>query len=81
MSARQAFYDWRKQQTSGPTAAENHEAELVQVMREIHDEFDETYGSPRITVELGNRGWQVNHKRVERLMANTGLLGCMDQPR
>ncbi len=71
----QAFYDWRRRQASGPTAAEQQEARLVQVMREIHDEFDETYGSPRMTVELANRGHRVNRKRVERLMRTHGIVG------
>lgn len=73
--SRQAFYDWCAREAAGPTEAEMAEAELVQVMREIHDEFDETYGSPRMTVELANRGWQVNHKRVERLMRLHGMVG------
>lgn len=73
--SRQAFYDWRRRQASGPTAAEQEEACLVQVMREIHDEFDETYGSPRMTVELADRGFVVNRKRVERLMRVHGLVG------
>jgi putative transposase len=34
-----------------------------------------TYGSPRVTAELGRRGWRVNHKRVERLMAAHGIVG------
>jgi putative transposase len=33
------------------------------------------YGSPRITAELGRRGWRVNHKRVERLMRTHGIVG------
>ncbi len=73
--SRQAFYDWQARQAAGPTEAETAEAELVQEMREIHDEFDETYGSPRMTVELANRGWCVNHKRVERLMRVHGIVG------
>ena len=73
--SRQAFYDWRAREAAGPTDAEIAEEELVQVMREIHDEFDETYGSPRMTVELANRGHRVNHKRVERLMRLHGLVG------
>ena len=44
-------------------------------MREIHDEFDKTYGSPRMTVELANQGKVVNHKRVERLMRLHGIVG------
>ena len=34
-----------------------------------------TYGSPRVTAELRRRGWRVNHKRVERLMAAHGIVG------
>lgn len=44
-------------------------------MREIHDEFDETYGAPRMTVELTSQGNVVNHKRVERLMRAHGIVG------
>jgi putative transposase len=32
------------------------------------------YGRPRITVELRRRGWQVNHKRVRRIMREDNLL-------
>jgi transposase InsO family protein len=73
--SRQAFYDWRQRANSVPTEAEQAEAGLVQQMREIHDEFDETYGSPRMTVELTSQGWVVNHKRVERLMRAHGIVG------
>jgi putative transposase len=72
--SRQAFYDWRAR-AANPTEAAKSEAGLVQRMREIHDESDETYGSPRMTVELRNRGWVVNRKRVERLMRVHRLVG------
>ena len=73
--SRQAFYDWRLRLAGGPSDAEQAEAGLVEQMREIHDEFDETYGSPRMTVELANQGTVVNHKRVERLMRVHGMVG------
>ena len=73
--SRQAFYDWRQRLAGGPTEAEQVDAELVAVMREIHDEFDETYGSPRMTVALTNQGWVVNHKRIARLMRLHGIVG------
>ncbi|MCP4894594.1 MAG: IS3 family transposase [Actinomycetales bacterium] len=73
--SRQAFYDWRLRVVGGPSEAEQAEAGLVSQMREIHDEFDKTYGSPRMTVELANQGKVVNHKRVERLMRLHGMVG------
>jgi len=73
--SRQAFYDWRLRAKSGPTEADHAEAAVVRQMREIHDEFDETYGSPRMTVELANHGYKVNRKRVERLMRVHGIVG------
>jgi len=73
--SRQAFYDWTARQAAGPTETEQAEMALVAEMRRVHAEFDGTYGSPRMTVELANRGWWVNHKRVERLMAAHGIVG------
>jgi len=32
-----------------------------------------TYGYRRITAQLHRQGWQVNHKRVQRLMRLMGL--------
>ena len=37
--------------------------------------FDDTYGQPRMTPELRERGFEVNHKRVERLMRQHGIVG------
>ena len=31
------------------------------------------YGCPRITLELQNRGYKINHKKVQRLMKVMGL--------
>lgn len=73
--SRQAFGDWRTKQAAGPTDAEVAESELVAAMREIHDEFDGTYGEPRMTPELADRGFEVNHKRVERLMRQHNIVG------
>jgi transposase InsO family protein len=44
-------------------------------IRAIHTDSRGTYGSPRVTHELRRRGWRVNHKRVERLMADHGIVG------
>jgi transposase InsO family protein len=39
-----------------------------------------SYGRPRITAELKRRGWQVNHKRVGRIMQEDNLL-CLRRRR
>ena len=44
-------------------------------MHDIHADSDATYGSPRMTRELRRRGYCVNHKRNERLMALHGIVG------
>ncbi len=70
-----AYYDWKNNEANGPSKAELEEACVVAEMRAIHEELDATYGSPRMTKELRRRGFCVNHKRVERLMARHGLVG------
>jgi putative transposase len=71
----QAFYDWSTKIASGPTPGEIADAELVEQIRAIHTESDGTYGQPRMTPALHNKGYCVNHKRVERLMRKHGIVG------
>ncbi|HEQ4194687.1 TPA: IS3 family transposase, partial [Streptococcus pyogenes] len=42
-------------------------------IREIYDEHKGNYGYRRIHMELRNRGFVVNHKKVQRLMKVMGL--------
>ena len=49
-----------------------------EILREIQSIFDSNkrrYGVRRVYQELRNRGYQVNHKRVQRLMHEAGLVG------
>jgi putative transposase len=70
-----AFYAWAASGEPGSSRVEREQAELVAEIRTIHAHSGGTYGSPRVTHELHRRGWRVNHKRVERLMAAHGLVG------
>lgn len=79
--SRQAFYDWQAAMADGPTEREMEEAALVEEIRKIHVEFDGTYGEPRMTPELAARGFVVNHKRVERLMRQHGIVGVYKPPK
>jgi len=66
--SRAGFYRWRN-------ASETIDGDL-----DLRDEIQRIalefpfYGWPRITRELGDRGWRVNHKRVYRIMREDNLL-------
>ena len=47
--------------------------EIKGEIQEIYYEHKENYGYRRITLELRNRGFVVNHKKVQRLMKILGL--------
>ncbi len=65
---RASYYRWRVPRLSSPVEMElRHELQRVSV--ESH-----AYGYRRITAELQRRGFQVNHKRVLRLMRADNLL-------
>ena len=61
--SRQAFYDWKAREATGPTPRQLTDSELVEQIREIHGDNDGTYGVPRMTVELANRGSSVITRR------------------
>ena len=48
-------------------------SELKDVIRQIFSENKGRYGYRRITMELSNRGYHVNHKTVQKLMKQCGL--------
>ena len=56
-------------------AVEKRNQTLMDEIKEIFDYHKGRYGVRRIHRELVNRGHNVNHKRVQRLMHNMGLLG------
>jgi len=67
------YYAWKNRPPS-PRAVAN--GRLLSRIREIHVFSRETYGQPRMYAELRDDGWQVNHKRVRRLMRLDGLQGA-----
>jgi transposase InsO family protein len=69
------YYDWRAQVAAGPSDVERDVAEVLERIRTIHRKSRGRYGEPRITAQLARDGDPVNHKRVERLMADNGIVG------
>ncbi|WP_420811111.1 IS3 family transposase [Egicoccus halophilus] len=72
--SRSAFYAWLER-GEGPTEAEWDEARLINEIRDLHAASDGTYGEPRMTAELVEKGWVLNRKRTARLMRQERLQG------
>ena len=66
------YYAWLDRE---PSARDRRDAELTEMIKEIHEESYGTYGSPRVHAELKARGEHVGKKRVARLMRACGLRG------
>lgn len=66
------YYAWLDR---GPSARDRRDAELSDMIRDIHTASYGTYGSPRILRVLKRRGEGVGKKRVARLMRQMGLEG------
>src|SRR5207248_8888477 len=66
------YYAWQKRP---PSARARADAELSGRIAEIHRRSHETYGAPRIHVELAAQGIHVGRKRVARLMTVAKIHG------
>lgn len=66
--SRAGFYRWQH-----ASEAADRDLDLRDEIQRIALEFP-YYGWPRVTRELGDRGWRVNHKRVYRIMREDNLL-------
>ena len=65
---RSTYYYWVKN-----FGRPDEDAELKTLIRSIYDEHHGRYGYRRIRDELKNRGYIVNHKKVQRIMQELGL--------
>lgn len=70
--SRSGYYAWSH--ASGSVRA-RQEAQLRLKIAAVHQQSRETYGSPRITIELRAQGERVGRHRVARLMRQAGLRG------
>jgi len=66
------YYEWLQKPDSDPDSV-RVEMRIKDEMQKIAIEFPR-YGYRRMTIELYNRGYPVNHKRVLRLMQEDNLL-------
>ena len=59
--------------TLSKTDRDEKNSEIIEKIKEIFTNNKERYGYHRITLELRNQGYEVNHKKVYRIMAKLGL--------
>jgi putative transposase len=69
------YYDWLGRPAS---LREQANALLLKHIEEIHGKSHGTYGWPRVHADLVlDRGFSVNHKRIQRLMRQAGIHGII----
>lgn len=66
------YYAWRDRE---PSARTRSDGQLAVQMRTIHQWSRGTYGSPRMHVELNDRGVKAGRHQVARVMRTVGLRG------
>ena len=73
------YYDWRSRLTApGPRARETQA--LTQSIKTIHAQSRQTYGSPRIQIQLRKTGARHGRNRIARLMRQAGIAGRQKAP-
>jgi putative transposase len=72
--SRSGYHDWKDR---APSKRSREDDALTAEISEIHRRARETYGSPRVHAELRLRGIRCGRKRVERLMRESGIRGCI----
>ncbi|MFJ6053688.1 IS3 family transposase [Streptomyces sp. NPDC092307] len=71
---RSGYYKWRAG-AEARAARQREELVLAGEIRKVHTESGGTYGSPRVTAELREKGHLVNEKRVARVMRTHSVTG------
>ena len=68
--SRGGYYGWLKRK---PSTWQLENLKLLVEIRRIHQQSNQTYGSPRITMELRDQKIKVSRPRVARLMKTAGI--------
>ena len=68
------YYDWQQRQTSPGLRASQNKV-LAKEIQKIHAQSRQTYGSPRIRMELLKAGRRHGRNRIARLMQEEGISG------
>jgi putative transposase len=69
---REGFHAWRRR---GPSLRQLGDQELKGLIVQIYDGSLQTYGAPRVQLDLADQHVHVGRKRVARLMRELGIQG------
>ncbi|MFE3060511.1 IS3 family transposase [Nocardia sp. NPDC059239] len=70
------FHQWRNRRAAKElTSRQQRRADLTVKVLDVHADSHGTYGSPRITAELRERGETVTAKTIAKIMAEIGIEG------
>lgn len=70
------YYAWRQRPQSQRRL---YNEKLLKEIRKIHHQYNETYGSPRMTVELNKRGFICCENTVAKIMRLNGIYARMER--
>jgi transposase InsO family protein len=68
--SRAGFYAWSGRK---PSRRALRDLQIVESMKALHEESNETYGSPRLHAGLHKQGFAISRKRVARLMHTASI--------
>jgi putative transposase len=77
--SRSGYYAWRKSETHRKARKQTDEV-LVTLIETTCPKYIGTYGYRRITMELNSKSYKVNHKRVARVMKESGMQARIRRP-
>ena len=75
--SKSGFYEWYGRPDS---VTARRRAGLKELIQQIFDEFDETYGYRRIHAELNRRGVPCGPELIRALVRELGLVACQPRP-
>ncbi|WHX28119.1 IS3 family transposase [Virgibacillus halodenitrificans] len=64
------YYDWRNRDKS---EQKKRREKLTAEVKRVYMESKRRYGSPKITEQLKQEGWEISQKTVTRIMSDNGL--------
>ena len=68
--SRSGYYNWRGR---GPSRRQQEDAQIIEELQTVFAQSRQTYGRPRLTYCLRQRGHRLSQRRVGRLMQTSGI--------